>query len=80
MLKFTNEDVKQALEGKYTHNMERKIKTLQSKIDEIHGLKTIMQETRIERGDDMEYGKYSRIDNQDRRLCQGVWRNCIGIE
>ena len=29
MLKFTNEDVKQVLEGKHAPSMERKVKTLQ---------------------------------------------------
>ena len=54
MLKFTNEDVKQVLEGKHVPSMERKVKTLQGKIDEIHELQTIIQERRIEHGDDME--------------------------
>ena len=54
MLKFTNEDVKQVLEGKHVPSTERKVKTLQGKIDEIHELQTIIQERRIKHGDDME--------------------------
>ena len=54
MLKFINEDVKEVLESNNVTTMERKVKTLQGKIDEIHDLVTKVQEARIEKGDDIQ--------------------------
>ena len=54
MLKFTNEGVKETLQKKHVPSMERKAKTLQDKIDEVHELETKIQEARIEKGDGVE--------------------------
>ncbi len=54
MLKFINEDVKEVLESNDVTTMERKVKTLQGKIDEIRDLVTKVQEARIEKGDDIQ--------------------------
>ncbi len=54
MLKFINEDVKEVLGSNNVTTMERKVKTLQGKIDEIHDLVTKVQEARIEKGDDIQ--------------------------
>lgn len=53
MLEFTNEDVKQIMQDKHVPTMERRVKTLQDKINEVHELKTKVQEARIGKGDDI---------------------------
>ena len=46
--------------------MERKVKTTQRKIDEVHLFQTSVQETRIQRGDHMEsiLGWTTKIDGE----------------
>ena len=54
MLEFTNESVREALEKRHVPNMERKLKTLQEKIDEIQDLETKIQEAKLEKGENIQ--------------------------
>ena len=54
MLEFTNEGVREALEKRHVPSMERKLKTLQDKIDEIQDLETKIQEAKIEKGENIQ--------------------------
>ena len=54
MLEFTNESVREALEKRHVPTMERKLKTLQDKIDEILDLETKIQEAKIEKGENIQ--------------------------
>ena len=54
LLQFTNDDVKKTLEKGHLHTMERKRKTLRSKLDEVHELEVQVQESKIGQGEDQD--------------------------
>ena len=54
LLQFTNADVKKTLEKGHLHTMERKRKTLRSKLDEVHELEVQVQESKIGQGEDRD--------------------------
>lgn len=54
LLQFTNDDVKKTLEKGHLPTMERKRKTLRSKLDEVHELEVQVQESKIGQGEDRD--------------------------
>ena len=54
LLQFTHEDTPKTIEKGNLSGMERQKKTLESKVEEIHGLKVKIQELKFEQGEQAE--------------------------
>ncbi|CAB3997896.1 Hypothetical predicted protein [Paramuricea clavata] len=67
MLEFTSEDIPSVLDKKHVPTMERKLKTLNNKLQEVHDLEVQAQEAKLEKDENpSEIRKWSaEIEGED---------------